>query len=90
MGRVPRIGEVPAWVREVPVDRDGKMIGWRSEMNTMGIGLAQTRGAPPTKEQGEIKKTEKGDTSFNWLGEVTDVSTALLERYDAGLRSPFL
>lgn len=73
MGRVPRIGEIPGWVRDPPVDRDGKMVGWRHEMNTIGAQLAQNRGMPPTKEEGEIRKTEKGDTSYNWLGEVTDV-----------------
>jgi ubiquitin-conjugating enzyme E2 O len=70
---VPRIGEVPVWVREVPVEGDGKPANWRAEMNTIGIQLAQTRGGPPPKELSEVKKTEKGDTSFNWLGEVTDV-----------------
>lgn len=77
-GRVPRIGEVPGWVREVIVDENGGVGGWRGEMNTLGIQLAQSRGGPPQRGEGEIRKTEKGDTSFNWLGEVTDVSTPYL------------
>jgi ubiquitin-conjugating enzyme E2 O len=72
-GRVPRIGEVPAWVREVVMEENGSIAGWRGEMNTLGIQLAQGRGGPPPKGEGEIRKTERGDTSFNWLGEVTDV-----------------
>jgi ubiquitin-conjugating enzyme E2 O len=72
-GRVPRIGEVPAWVREVVMDDNGGIGGWRAEMNALGIRLAQERGGPPVRGEGEIRKTERGDTSFNWLGEVTDL-----------------
>jgi ubiquitin-conjugating enzyme E2 O len=70
--RVPRIGEVEAWVRDAPVQADGQLAGWRREMSEIGIRIA-TQGVNPV-EEGQIKRLFEGDSSLSWFGEVTGVS----------------
>jgi ubiquitin-conjugating enzyme E2 O len=72
-GRVPRIGEMPDWAKD-----NSDAASWRENMRVRGIELAQSRMSIPPREHSFIKKTERGDTSCNWLGEVTDVSIPCL------------
>ncbi|KAJ3550286.1 hypothetical protein NMY22_g567 [Coprinellus aureogranulatus] len=68
--RVPRIGELESWVRDIPFD-DGHYSGWRKEMNEIGNRIAadERAGAVPPY----VSKPEPGDTSLHWIGEVTEL-----------------
>jgi ubiquitin-conjugating enzyme E2 O len=72
-GRVPRIGEMPEWTKD-----NSDTAGWREGMRTKGMELAQSREGLPPRTHTIVKKSERGDASCNWLGEVTDVSMILL------------
>jgi ubiquitin-conjugating enzyme E2 O len=71
--RVPRIGEVEAWVREVPISPDGQLGGWRKEMSEIGGNIATSRGGAENVEEGQIRRPNRGDGSFSWFGEVAAV-----------------
>ncbi|KAJ7932556.1 hypothetical protein B0H13DRAFT_1955957 [Mycena leptocephala] len=58
VARVPRIGEVEAWVRDVPFV-NGQLAGFRKEMSELGTSIAQRRTA---------------ENIFMWLGEVTNIN----------------
>jgi ubiquitin-conjugating enzyme E2 O len=69
-GRAPRIGEMPEWAKDNHEDA-----AWRERMKVVGMEEHQRRmGGPPPREESFIRKTEKGDATMNWIGEVTDVS----------------
>ncbi|KZT30709.1 hypothetical protein NEOLEDRAFT_1174097 [Neolentinus lepideus HHB14362 ss-1] len=70
--RVPRIGELEGWVRDIPVDSRGMVEGWRREMAIIGADIAQKRGTHGYQE-GIVRRPSKDDTSLNWFGEVTDL-----------------
>lgn len=70
--RVPRIGELESWVREVPFDQ-GQITGWRREMAELGTEVTAKLG------RGELEELlpripTPGDRNFMWIGEVTGVS----------------
>ena len=78
---VPRIGEVEEWVREPPVvGANGQLGGWRREMADVGAKIAEDRGKANSVEELPLRRPQKGDTSLNWFGEVTDVR-ALLRQF---------
>lgn len=79
--RVPRIGEVEAWVRENPMTPEGILVGWRREMADIGSNLAATQGA----KDHVIKRPFKGDDSLSWCGEVTNVSPFTMVPWDMTL-----
>ncbi|KAG1749838.1 uncharacterized protein EDB91DRAFT_1109926 [Suillus paluster] len=67
--RVPRIGEIEEWVREVPVRPDGEFSGWRRTMADLGTKIASERKERPSVYR--VKHPTKDDASFSWFGEVT-------------------
>lgn len=72
VARVPRIGEVEAWVRDVPFV-DGQLAGFRKEMSEMGADIARRRTAENIVEA-LILRPSADNTTLMWLGEVTNVS----------------
>jgi len=71
MPKVPRIGEVEPWVRELPVVHpDGHYGGWRKTMADIGMDIAHRREQERIVE-GKIRKPGPDDTSLNWFGEVS-------------------
>jgi ubiquitin-conjugating enzyme E2 O len=68
-GRVPRIGEMPEWAKD-----NHDTAPWRESMRIKGVELAQSREGLPPRAHAVVKKSERGDATCNWLGEVTDVS----------------
>jgi len=68
--RVPRIGELEAWVREAPF-ADGHFIGWRKEMYDIGTKLAEQRSSGALVEDPIQRPAD--DDAFSWIGEVTSV-----------------
>ncbi|KAI9513052.1 hypothetical protein F5148DRAFT_463736 [Russula earlei] len=71
--KVPRIGEVEPWVRELPVVHpDGHYGGWRKTMAEIGMDIAHRRG-PDQIVEGKIRKPGPDDTSLNWFGEVSNL-----------------
>lgn len=71
--KVPRIGEVEPWVREVPiVHADGHYGGWRKTMADFGMNIAHRR-EPDHIVEGRIRKPGPDDTSLNWFGEVSNL-----------------
>ncbi|EPQ60517.1 hypothetical protein GLOTRDRAFT_135189 [Gloeophyllum trabeum ATCC 11539] len=70
--RVPRIGELESWVRDMPVDSRGLVDGWRREMAVIGADIAQKRGTHGY-EEGSVRRPSKDDSSLNWFGEVSDL-----------------
>ena len=79
--KVPRIGEVEAWVREPPiVHADGHYGGWRKTMADIGMNIAHRR-EPDHIVEGRIRKPGPDNTSLNWFGEVSNVrQIRLLEK----------
>jgi ubiquitin-conjugating enzyme E2 O len=75
VARVPRIGEVEAWVRDVPFV-NGQLAGFRKEMSELGTSIAQRRTAENIVE-GLILRPSANNETFMWLGEVTNVSVFL-------------
>ncbi|KDQ63442.1 hypothetical protein JAAARDRAFT_169262 [Jaapia argillacea MUCL 33604] len=73
--RVPRIGEIEEWVRELPFDQRGVLNGWRRQMVDLGSELAQRklRGGASGQCDGEVVRPKKGDEGFDWYGEVSDL-----------------
>lgn len=69
--KVPHIGELEAWVREVPIV-NGQYSGWRKEFSELGHSVAAGRSSGEVFE-GAIKRPVKGDSSMYWIGEVTEV-----------------
>ncbi|KAG0704339.1 hypothetical protein DFH29DRAFT_981464 [Suillus ampliporus] len=67
--RVPRIGEIEEWVREVPVRPDGEFSGWRRTMADLGTKIASERKEKPTVFR--VKHPTQDDASMSWFGEVT-------------------
>ncbi|CAL1695554.1 unnamed protein product [Somion occarium] len=70
---VPKIGELEGWVREMTMDPNGMVIGWRNEMIGLGNAIAEHRGRDPSVEEGKIRRPQKGHPSLHWFGEVTDL-----------------
>ncbi|KAJ7706339.1 hypothetical protein B0H17DRAFT_1036793 [Mycena rosella] len=70
--RVPRIGEVEAWVRDVPFV-DGQLAGFRKEMSEMGASIARRRTAENIVE-GPILRPSPDNETLMWLGEVIDIN----------------
>ncbi|KAI0068302.1 hypothetical protein BV25DRAFT_1911299 [Artomyces pyxidatus] len=71
--KVPRIGEVEPWVREVPtVNANGQYGGWRKTMSDLGMDIARRRESDSIVE-GRIRKPAPDDTSVNWFGEVSEL-----------------
>ena len=75
--RVPKIGEVEAWVREVAVTAEGHLAGWRREMAEIGAEIATNRG-PGHDTVGKVRRPLKEDSWLSWCGEVTGVSIFVL------------
>jgi len=76
--KVPRIGEVEPWVRELPVVHpDGHYGGWRKAMADIGMDIAHRR-EPDHIVEGKIRKPSPDDTSLNWFGEVSNVCFTLI------------
>lgn len=71
--RVPKIGELEEWVREVPMTPEGQMSGWRLEMTEIGAELASNRRAASVSAS-SVKRPLHDDPSSSWCGEVTGVS----------------
>ncbi|OJA16202.1 hypothetical protein AZE42_00061 [Rhizopogon vesiculosus] len=67
--RVPRIGEIEEWVREVPVGPDGHLSGWRRTMVDMGTRIASGRKENPAFYR--VKHPTRDDATLSWFGEVT-------------------
>ncbi|ESK98044.1 isocitrate lyase [Moniliophthora roreri MCA 2997] len=66
--RVPRIGELEAWVRENPFV-SGQLHGWRKEMSELGAQIATSRSA-----EGDLQvHMKEPDSSLHWVGEVVDL-----------------
>ncbi|KAJ6604506.1 hypothetical protein DFH09DRAFT_1257291 [Mycena vulgaris] len=72
IARIPRIGEVEAWVRDVPFV-DGQLAGFRKEMSEMGANIARRRTAENIVE-GPILRPAADNESLMWLGEVTNIN----------------
>ncbi|KAJ7293424.1 hypothetical protein C8J57DRAFT_1551895 [Mycena rebaudengoi] len=70
--RVPRIGEVEAWVRDAPFV-DGQLSGFRKEMSELGASIARRRVAENIVE-GQILRPVADDESLEWIGEVTAIN----------------
>jgi ubiquitin-conjugating enzyme E2 O len=78
--RVPRIGELEGWVREVPTMEDKPdgttmISGWRGELHNIGHAIAKARGTPESAGReldGKVRKISAED-GVDWFGEVTDV-----------------
>jgi ubiquitin-conjugating enzyme E2 O len=68
--RVPRIGEIEPWLREVPAN--GHCSAWRREMAELGAQVSKSRGA--SVEPLSCKRPTPEDDSFHWFGEVITVS----------------
>lgn len=75
--RVPKIGEIEPWVREIPIMEDKEdgsttVSGWRGELHNIGQGIAKIRGTPEAlgrELDGRVQKVGKVD----WFGEVIEV-----------------
>ncbi|KAJ7275196.1 hypothetical protein B0H12DRAFT_1227721 [Mycena haematopus] len=72
IARVPRIGEVEAWVRDAAIV-NGQLAGFRKEMSDLGADIARRRSAENIVE-GSILRPSSDNETLNWLGEVTDIN----------------
>ncbi|KAJ7169729.1 hypothetical protein C8R46DRAFT_208451 [Mycena filopes] len=72
VARVPRIGEVEAWVRDAPF-ADGQLSGFRKEMAELGSSIARRRAAENIVEGPILRPTPDNETLM-WLGEVTNIN----------------
>jgi len=70
--RVPKIGEVEPWVREIPMTVEGHLAGWRREMAEIGAEIATNR-RPGHGVEGRVRRPLKEDNWLSWCGEVTEV-----------------
>jgi ubiquitin-conjugating enzyme E2 O len=75
--RVPRIGELEAWVREMPIfhPNDGEFSGWRTEMSEIGLRIS-AENPREWPQVGLMRRQDPGDTTVNWFGEVSHVSNS--------------
>lgn len=80
--RVPKIGEVEAWVRETPMTTDGHLAGWRREMAEIGAQIATNR-RPGLDVGGKVRRPLTEDTSHSWCGEVTGVNMLMIYIFTA-------
>ncbi|KAL1748439.1 hypothetical protein HDZ31DRAFT_79580 [Schizophyllum fasciatum] len=64
--RVPVLGEVESWVREVPLT-EGEPIGWRKELTDLGAEVTSGH----ESRLGNVRIPNPNDPSLNWIGEVT-------------------
>ena len=63
--RVPKIGELEAWVREPPAQSS-----WRDEFYSLGMSIITTPDrVPPT-----VMGPPSSNSTVNWVGEVVHVS----------------
>jgi ubiquitin-conjugating enzyme E2 O len=69
--RVPKIGEIEEWVRELPIGSDGEISGWRRTMVDMGTKIASGRKDNPAFHR--VKHPTQDDATLSWFGEVTGV-----------------
>ena len=69
--RVPRIGEIEAWIRENPF-QDGQFVGWRKEFQELGLSIASQRSTGTLVEK-RIQMSTNGESKLSWCGEVTGV-----------------
>jgi ubiquitin-conjugating enzyme E2 O len=67
--RLPRIGELEPWLREVP--ENGHCLAWRREMSELGAEVARSRGL--STERLRCKRVAPGEERLFWFGEVTKV-----------------
>ncbi|KIJ39288.1 hypothetical protein M422DRAFT_781107 [Sphaerobolus stellatus SS14] len=80
--RVPKLGEMEAWVREVPhmvenADGTAALGGWRGELHMIGQTIARIRGTPDAFGRDLDGKVEKmtRDCNVDWFGEVLSLRT---------------
>lgn len=73
--RVPKIGEIEEWVREVPVGPNGELSGWRRTMVDMGTRIASGRKENPAFYR--VKHPTLDDATLSWFGEVTGVGSLM-------------
>ncbi|KAI4523174.1 hypothetical protein K525DRAFT_222350 [Schizophyllum commune Loenen D] len=64
--RVPVLGEVEPWVREVPLT-EGEPLGWRKELTELGAEVTSGHDS----RLGNVRLPRPDDNSLNWIGEVT-------------------
>ena len=76
--RVPKIGEIEEWVRELPVRADGELGGWRRTMADLGARIASNRHAERPYLY-DVSLPSADDNSLSWFGEVTEVCHGDLE-----------
>jgi len=69
--RVPRIGEIETWIRENPF-QDGQFVGWRKELQELGLHIASQRSTGTLVEK-RIQMSTNGEIKLSWCGEVTGV-----------------
>lgn len=69
--RVPRIGELQSWVRDL-TSLERQLAEWRKIMVNVGADIA-TRRETTGDEEGHIKLPMPGDSNASWIGEVTNV-----------------
>ena len=81
--RVPRIGELEAWVRELPYP-DGYLEGWRKEMSDICTEIAKKRGTDEVFDQTALRLSHHSKDNFNWIGEVVQVSRSPLSCVSGG------
>ncbi len=70
--RIPRIGELEAWAREMPF-YPGHIEGWRKEMAELGNNVAKKRGTEEAFQDGNMRQPWANDCNLFWIGEVTKV-----------------
>lgn len=80
--RVPKIGELEGWVREMPTIEekpDGTTVisGWRGELHNIGQAIAKTRGTTESvgrELDGRVRHMHAAE-GIDWFGEVVDVGS---------------
>ncbi|KAF8807738.1 hypothetical protein BYT27DRAFT_7338382 [Phlegmacium glaucopus] len=70
--RVPRIGEIETWIRENPF-QGGRFVGWRKELQELGINIASQRSTGTLVEK-RIQMSTDGASKLSWCGEVTGLN----------------
>ena len=72
--RVPRIGEIEPWIRGNPF-QDGQFVGWRKELQELGLNIASQRSTGTLLEK-KMQMSTKAESKLFWCGEVTAVCLA--------------
>ena len=72
--RVPRIGEIEPWIRGNPF-QDGQFVGWRKELQELGLNIASQRSTGTLVEK-RIQMSTNAESKLFWCGEVTAVCLA--------------